>query len=199
MTFAEAYERVKPFTILSPERLQGLWNAVHRVNEDDVAGELIECGCFKGGSLAMLGLADDTDRCLIGFDTFEGMPAPSAEDEGTVPAEEGTCKASLLDVEAVLEGLGLDNYFLVKGLFGDTLPGNLNEIAVLHVDCDWYESVKQVLEHLYPQVSVGGVVQVDDYGHWRGCQKAVDEYFAAINVTPKIERLDYTGIQFRKP
>jgi (2Fe-2S) ferredoxin len=88
----------------------------------------------------------------------------------------------------------------VKGLFQDTVPRcDVGPIAVLHLDGDWYESVKVCLDHLYDRVSPGGVIQIDDYGHWEGARKAVDEFMVARRLTGPLRYLDYTGRQLIKP
>jgi hypothetical protein len=93
----------------------------------------------------------------------------------------------------------LDNVELVPGRFEDTLPiSRVQAIAVLHVDGDWYESVRVCLESLYDRVVAGGIVQIDDYGHWEGARRAVDEFFAKRGLSPVLSRIDYTGRQFTK-
>ena len=88
----------------------------------------------------------------------------------------------------------------VKGLFQDTLAtAGVRSIAVLHLDCDWYDSVKACLDHLYDRVSPGGIIQFDDYGHWAGTRKAVDDFFRHRAIELRLRRLDYTGRQFVKP
>lgn len=83
----------------------------------------------------------------------------------------------------------------VIGPVEETLITKVPErIALLRLDTDWYESTRAELEYLYPRLVVGGVLIVDDYGHWKGARKAVDEYFAALgNDAPLLNRLDYTG------
>ena len=82
----------------------------------------------------------------------------------------------------------------IKGAVEQTLPAEAPDLlALLRLDTDWYESTRHELEHLYPRVADGGVVIVDDYGHWRGCRRAVDEYFARRDATPVLwQRVDYT-------
>lgn len=143
------------------------------------------------------------DRPLWVFDTFEGIPPPSAEDPDRAIAElyTGSCKSELAEVETLFDGLGiLGRSRLIKGLFHETLPeAQIGTIAVLHLDGDWYESVKVCLEHLYDRVSPGGVVQIDDYGHWQGARKAVDEFMRLRSITAPLRYLDYTGRQLVKP
>lgn len=200
MTFDEAHTRVLAKTALSRERLEGLYRAVQTATAEGVPGDLVECGCFRGGSAAMLGLADESERHLWLFDTFEGMPEPGPEDPPAASRQVGQYRGSVEDVLGFLSACGLaTRSTLVKGDMRDTLPcPGLSQIAVLHLDCDWYESVKQGLACLYDLVVPGGFVQVDDYGHWAGARKATDEFFAAREIDPALEVLDYTGRQHRK-
>jgi len=112
----------------------------------------------------------------------------------------GTCLGTIEDVTASLQRLEI--YYqtkLVNGLFQDTIPAtNIGNIAVLHIDGDWYNSVKTCLENLYDKVAEGGVIQIDDYGFWKGAQRAVDEFFASRSIVPNMKRIDYSGRQFIK-
>jgi hypothetical protein len=84
---------------------------------------------------------------------------------------------------------------LIKGMVENTIPVKSpeTEIALLRLDTDWYESTKHELIHLYPKLTVLGVLIIDDYGHWKGCRKAVDEYFSENNIQLVLQRIDYTG------
>jgi hypothetical protein len=82
----------------------------------------------------------------------------------------------------------------VKGKVEDTIPASTpDRIAILRLDTDWYASTRHELEHLYPLLAPGGVLIIDDYGHWEGCRQAVDEYFASRNLQVLLNRVDYTG------
>jgi len=201
VTFDDAMLRVAEKTILSPERLRGLWDAVKDANQAKVPGDLVECGCWRGGSAAILGRADDTRRRLWVLDSFAGMPAPSEKDPPQAAAEIGLCVATEDDVVKFLVDEGLSSRVItVPGLFKDTIPIlPVQKIAVLHIDCDWYESVKQCLEGLYDKVSATGTIQFDDYGHWPGARVAVDDFFRGRGIQPGLSILDYTGRQHRKP
>jgi len=91
---------------------------------------------------------------------------------------------------------------LVKGWFKDTLPihkKHIGAIALLHLDCDWYESVKFCLDELYDSVTPGGLIFIDDYGHWIGCKKATDEFMKKRNLEIELIKIDYTGVYLQKP
>ena len=199
MTFDEARERVEHHTILSPERLRGLWDAVQTIEQDGVFGDLVECGCFRGGSAAMLGLAATTPRTLWLFDSFQGMPEPSAHDPARSRQFVGTVCGSEPAVLAYIATCGVAvPVQSVKGWYRDTLPcPRVGHVAVLHIDCDWHDSVRACLHAFWPVLSPGAIVQVDDYGHWPGARKAVDGFMAERGITTPLTVLDYTGRQLR--
>src|SRR5262245_20510947 len=204
--FSQLYRRVRPFTMCGNVRLRGLHWAVHYIVAKNIPGDLVECGTARGGSACLMGLTLKrlgAHRTLWVLDTFEGLPPPSSEDPDWEIAKfyTGSCQASVAEVSELFESLGiLTECKLVKGRFQETLPTFRGErIAVLHIDGDWYESVKVCLEELYDRVSPGGVIQIDDYGHWKGARKAVDEFIKKRRIRVGLQRLDYTGRQLIKP
>ncbi len=204
--FAELYRTVRPHTMCGAARLRGLYRAVQHVVAHGIPGCLVECGAARGGSAGLMGLTLQrlgASRPLWVFDTFAGLPAPTEADGDPAVTEPwtGGCAGSLGEVEALFERLGIRaQAHLVKGLFQDTLPAaDVGPIALLHIDGDWYESVRTCLEHLYDRVSPGGIIQLDDYGHWPGARKAVDEFRERRGITASLRWLDYTGRQFVKP
>lgn len=204
--FAGLYRLVRGYTMSSNARLRGLFRAVKSAIDQNIPGDVVECGTARGGSAALMGLAlkqAGEARTLWVFDTFEGLPPPSTADPDYEIAKlyTGSCRGDLAEVRALFARIGiLDQTRLVKGLFQDTLPtSGLGAIAVLHVDGDWYESVKVCLDYLYDRVSPGGVIQIDDYGHWAGARTAVDEFLLHRRIDVPLTRLDYTGRQFIKP
>ncbi|HSB10357.1 MAG TPA: TylF/MycF/NovP-related O-methyltransferase [Blastocatellia bacterium] len=204
--FARFYRLVRPYTMSSNARLRGLHRGVRHVVMNNTLGDVVECGAARGGSAALMGLTLnrlDARRTLWVFDTFEGLPPPTLDDPDfeTAKLYTGTCRGELDEVEALFERLGiLSNSKFVKGLFQETLPAcTVEKIAVLHVDGDWYDSVRVCLDHLYDRVSPGGIIQIDDYGHWAGARKAVDEFLRQRDIDVALRRLDYTGRQFIKP
>jgi len=194
----------------STERIVALTQAIEYVQRAGIPGAIVECGVWRGGSMMAVArtlLAEsNTDRDLYLFDTFEGMSAPTDADrdhQGASAAkllesssrdkDEVWCYAGIDDVRANLESTGYPTARLhfVKGPVEDTIPDQApEEIALLRLDTDWYESTKHELAHLYPRLKPGGVLIIDDYGHWQGARKAVDEYFEG-NVL--LQRIDYTG------
>jgi O-methyltransferase len=206
--FARIYRTVRPYTMCSNARLRGLYRAVQRVVSRNITGDLVECGAARGGSAALMGLTlqrlgGGAGRSLWVFDTFEGIPAPTQEDPDLelARAYTGGFRGEMAEVSSFFEEAGILGFAkLVKGLFQDTLPTcAVTSIAVLHIDGDWYDSVKCCLEHLYDRVSPGGVIQFDDYGHWAGARKAVDEFIARRQISARLSVIDYSGRQLIKP
>jgi len=206
----------------SVQRGYALWQAVNHVIDNDIPGALVECGVWKGGSALLMILtlmARGASRRVFLFDTFEGMTAPANVDEdlhghaastyldgqhGEELAELVAARARLADVRKSIEGTGYDSR-LVSFIAGDvatTLPRTQTmHIALLRLDTDFYDSTMAELVHLYPRVNTGGVVIIDDYGHWQGARKAVDQYFAdPANGAqrPMLWAVDYTGRGFVK-
>lgn len=204
--------RVLPCTMTSPERIAAVIHAVRYIEAAGVAGDFVECGVYRGGSSMAAALALKTPRPLRLFDTFEGMTAPTAADtrpggqtaasmlEGAGQSDTILCYSSLDEVRANMASTGYpaDQITYVKGRVEDTLPsGAPDAIAILRLDTDWYESTRHELACLYPRLSPGGVLIIDDYGHWTGAKKAVDEYFADAPLM--LTRIDYTGRVAVKP
>lgn len=201
--FYQLYTTVFDYTILSTDRLRGLYRAVMTAIEKNIPGDVVECGAARGGSAALMGLtlkALGANRTLWVCDTFEGIPQATADDPAEAQAYTGQFRGEIEDVESLFSVLGImENCKLAKGLFQETLPSlGIGAISVLHLDGDWYESTKCGLENLYDKVVPGGFIQIDDYGHWAGCRKAVDEFFQGRGLNPVFTVLDYTGVQFRK-
>jgi O-methyltransferase len=209
MALCRAVERR---TMTSPERIVALAESVRYVNRNGIPGAIVECGVWRGGSVMVAAMvlldAGEKSRELLLFDTFEGMTAPGARDvslsgkHAVASAPEGSCESTEAEVTENLRSTGYppERIRLLKGRVEETLPGNAPEqIALLRLDTDWYESTRHELLHLYPRLSPGGVLIVDDYGHWSGARQAVDEYFATLARPPLLLRIDYTGRSCIKP
>lgn len=200
---------VKPFTMTSVERIVSLVNAVSYISSNKIGGDIAECGVWRGGSMMTVALTllahNDTGRNLYLYDTFEGMSAPTEFDksfdgvsaESQMNQEEGKwCYASIEDVRQNILSTGYpkEKIHLVKGKVEDTIPKTLPiNLSLLRLDTDWYESTKHELNHLFPLLAPEGVLVIDDYGHWQGARRAVDEYFAEQNRKIYLHRIDYTG------
>lgn len=204
--FSSLYRMVRPYTIIGNSRLRGLYYAVKRVVEKGVPGDIVECGTARGGSAALMGLtlkALGADRTLWVLDNFAGLPPPTLNDPDFEVAQHrtGHCRGDFEEVRSFFYQLGiLDRCRMIKGLFQETLPlFDVKTISLLHLDVDWYESTKVCLEYLYDRVSPYGIIQIDDYGHWGGSRRAVDEFFRQRSIQTSFASLDYAGRQLVKP
>ena len=188
---------VREWTMTDRDKLFALIQAVRYVTRHRIPGDIVECGVWRGGSMQAaahtLLAQGDTSRDLYLFDTYEGMPPPSEHDvrrgdkrtaaELLAANERDDSKvwavATLDDVQDGFAQLPYpsDRVHFVKGLVEETTPANApDQIAILRLDTDWYESTRHELEHLYPRLSPGGVLLLDDYGYWEGARRAVDEW-----------------------
>ena len=209
----------RPHTLLSDERIVACIDAVRYAVRREIPGALVECGVWRGGAvLAMIRTLQElgaSDRDIFLFDTFEGMTEPTDVDvslfEGAAlpvwqqaksqgrRAWDFFFKEDVFSLEQVKElisstGYPSDRIRFVPGMVEDTIPASApDQIAVLRLDTDWYESTKHELVHLYPRLASGGVLLIDDYGHWDGCRRAVDEYFGGSVPPLLLSRTDYTG------
>lgn len=206
-------ERVTPFTLTSPERVAALCSSVEYIVRNKIPGDFVECGVWKGGSvmaaaLALIHFGTDLRRLHL-FDTFAGMTQPdpvdcrardhkpAADIMASADINHGIwCFCPIEEVRANVATVGYPESLInfVKGPVEETVPGSApDEIALLRLDTDWYGPTKHELDHLYPRLSAGGVLIVDDYGHWEGARKATDEFIAAMPRPILLNRIDYTG------
>jgi hypothetical protein len=199
------------YSMTGVTRMWALTQAFQYVQTNNILGDFVECGVWQGGNLILLSslqASSESERMIYGFDTFTGMSIPSEYDKdmrgvsATVMMSKKTKKdgdhsihafASLELVNQNLKNNDSRNIRLVKGDVANTLLDQSNlpsRISILRLDTDWYESTKIELEILYPLLSPGGVLIIDDYGHYAGARKAVDEYFGSKR--PWLHYVDYT-------
>jgi len=196
--------RVRGYTAVFVPRLVALYKLSEEINQRSVPGDIVECGVYNGGSAAiMASLCEKSpiSRNVWLFDSFEGLPKPSDKDGEEAPAYEGWCHGDLSKVKEVLRKLRIpeSRVHIVKGWFQDTFPSaQIRDIAILHIDADWYESVKLCLEKFYDSVQPGGYIILDDYGDWEGCRIATDEFLKKRALDMKLIQVDYTGFYFQK-
>lgn len=217
--------RVYSRTMLTPTRLFNICDVVEQVQARGIAGDLVECGVWSGGGLALMALWDmryNTTRRYHAFDSFEGLPPPTPDDaevyarflanrgadatelSGQLVAT-GVCKGDGADrVRQFFDQLGIphDRSVFHVGWFQNTVPvaaKTIASIAILRIDGDWYDSTRVCLENLYDLVSPRGVVIIDDYGAFSGCKRAVDEFLAERGMSPKITHVDQECVWFEKP
>jgi O-methyltransferase len=212
--FLETLRLVRPYTLGSPERVFAVCDAVRYVTRSEVPGAFVECGVWKGGSMMAAARTllevGDPDRRLYLFDTFEGMTAPGVLDrrhdgataqailgrERRADPESTWCRAPIEQVRTAMDLVGYpaDRIEFVPGRVEDTIPEQApSEIALLRLDTDWYDSTRHELVHLVPRLSSGGVLIIDDYGHWQGARRAVDEYLKESGLCLFLARTDETG------
>ena len=211
--FKEILSVIKPYTLLSEARLFSLYSLARQICLDDIPGNFVECGSYKGGSAALLAVVIERyslrPRVVYAFDTFEGMPEPTEADQHNgIPANltdwgAGTLKAPLTDnLDVICQSLDVADIVIpVKGLFAQTLPESksaIGSIALLHADGDWYESTMDIFNNIYDRVVPNGFIQIDDYGHWDGCKKAIHEFEKRCGQSFALRAIDYTGVWFQK-
>lgn len=210
-----ALEMIEDYTMTSYERMITLWNQVRHLDRDGIQGALVECGTWRGGACGMMALAhlaSGTARRKIHlFDSFKGLPEPDSKVDGEVAMQYASGKAGgkLTSIERCVGPLD-DNQRLLReivkypreltvyhvGWFENTVPParqTMGSIALLRLDGDWYASTKVCMENLFSHVLPGGMVVIDDYGHWEGCRKAVDEYMASLPRRPFLNYIDGTA------
>ncbi|TVQ87949.1 MAG: macrocin O-methyltransferase [Bacteroidetes bacterium] len=212
--FWEIYNLCEPYTMTSVEPLYALYNSVGYILGNNIQGSIVICGVWRGGSAMliakMLSNRNIFDKKIYLFDTFEGMSAPSQHDidfrgnhafvllkENENNKEKSVwCLADLADVKnnMMLTNYPEENIIYIKGKVENTIPENSpkEDISLLHLDTDWYESTKHELQFLYPKLVLNGILLIDDYGHWEGCRKAVDEYFKEQGINILLNRIDST-------
>jgi hypothetical protein len=210
--FRPIMESVRPYTMTSVERMYHLYNAARYLAAARIAGEIVECGVWRGGSMMLVAktllAAADTTRTMHLFDTYEGHPKPDHEldvdmwgnraldewfDRRRTDGTSDWARVSIEEVRANMQSTGypMEQVTLVKGMVEKTGPANAPErISLLRLDTDWYASAKVSLEVFWPRLVIGGVLIVDDYGHYKGQRQAVDEYFAGN--AQLLHRIDYS-------
>lgn len=206
--------RVKDYTMTSPERIVSLIRAVQYIVNNNIPGEIVECGVWKGGSMMAVAMTllsmNAADKNLYLFDTYEGMTDPGNIDiscrgdkatellRKTKKDEEAYIWAysPLEKVKSNVLNVGYDaqKIHFIKGKVEETIPDKSPAmISLLRLDTDWYESTQHELTHLYPRLTPGGIIIIDDYGHWQGAKRAMDEYIHDNNIRLFLSRIDYTG------
>lgn len=194
-SYREIIRAVRPFTMTGNDKLHALITATRYIQQHRIPGAIVECGVWRGGSMhavaRTLDELGDHSREIYLFDTFEGMPPPSDKDvridgataQGLLATRNKTAHvwaiATLDDVENGLAQLPYpkERFHCVPGRVEDTVPGQAPEqIALLRLDTDWYESTAHEFEHLYPRLAPGGVLMIDDYGWWQGSRDATEEF-----------------------
>lgn len=197
---------VEPYTKQRGGRLQHWADTLHKLAVD---GDIVECGVWRGGAI-MLARKLCPDRVCWLFDTFDGMPAPDVID-GEKARARYDAKTTTGRKWAAAAFDEVRGYFAEQGLLDESklrfVRGQVERtlrreplpkrIAVLRLDTDWHASTAVALKVLYPRVVPGGVLVVDDFGHWQGAQKAVVDYFG-VGVVQRLHLIDYSAVALRK-
>ena len=211
----ETIQLASRFSMQSSERMWALINSTKYVVNNNIPGHFVECGVYKGGSALIIARTlksmNVTDRHIYLYDTYEGMTQPRDVDrkQGTetlasemlamTPKGNGENVWAYSSLEAVSDFVAHldypnDYFHLIKGDVMQTLEDKLpDNISLLRLDTDWYESTKKELQKLYPLVTCGGVVIIDDYGHWSGSKLAVNQFLEESSLNPLMNYIDYAG------
>jgi len=212
----------KSYSMTGEKRMSHLTKCIKYIHKNKIDGDLVECGVWQGGNLILMKRLIDhfgLNKSIYGYDTFEGM-SPAGEHDINIENERAS---KLLNNEKKIENLdakniwcfsGIDtvkknlakhtndnNLTLIKGDVSETLRNDKNipkNISLLRLDTDFYESTKVELEVLFPLVVKNGLVVIDDYGHWQGQKKAVDDFFKKNNFQPFLFEVDHSCRIFLK-
>jgi glycosyltransferase involved in cell wall biosynthesis len=196
------------YTMIGRRRMDNVQFCVESVLRQGILGDLVECGVWKGGAcIFMRGILKASgigDRTVWVADSFCGLPPPAAETDEGLDLSRSKFPQLAISLDRVksyfdLFGLLDEQVRFLPGWFSDTLPGaGIQRISVLRLDGDLYSSTMDVFRNLYDKVSPGGFIIVDDYGVLPQCARATDEFRAARGITTPMERIDITGVFWRK-
>lgn len=191
----DIYDEFRPYTMVSQKTYTRNLLLAGRVRY--LPGAVVECGTWKGGMAAGLARVMGEDRDYFLFDSFEGLPPAEPIDgkaalrwqqDTNSPSYHNNCTANESDAQEAMRRAGVTQVHLVKGWFEDTVASfpSKQQIAILRLDGDWYESTIRCLNELYPHVAAGGLILVDDYNTWEGCSKAVHDYLSQNQLPDRI-------------
>lgn len=199
------YRHADAEVLVGTRQLDNIHYCITDVLRREVPGDLIEAGVYRGGSAifmrGVLKACGDKERKVWVADSFQGLPDP---DPGLNPAKlwgQGDMAVALEVVKDNFARYGLldDNVCFLKGFFSDTLPkAPITKLAVLRIDADLYESTMDALSSLYPRLSVGGYVILDDYLNLADCRRAIDDYREAHGIVEQIQPIDSMAVYWQK-
>ncbi len=196
-------------TMIGFKRLNNLQHCIEQVLRENIPGDLIETGVWRGGACifmrAVLKAYAEENRRVWVADSFEGLPRPDGryeQDDGDAHwTQKSELGISVEQVETNFSKYGLldDQVRFLKGWFKDTLPtAPIEKLAILRLDGDLYSSTMDSLQNLYSKLSPGGYLIVDDYGAIGGCRQAVDDFRLANRIETPMENIDWTGVYWKK-
>ena len=190
------------YTMIGSRRARALRRMARACEQDNVPGAFVDCGCFNGGSSVMMS-SSAPSREVWAFDSFQGLPEAGPRDPDSAHDLAGELVASERKVREAFSRFAFpERLHVVKGWFAETFPEvapAIKQVAILHADGDWYESVRLTLETFEPKVSPGGFVVIDDYGFWEGAKEATHEYRASRGIDASLVEVDQTAVFWRKP
>ena len=205
---------ISNFSMSTPANHWAIIQSIKHISKNNIDGDFVECGVWKGGNIILFKLIanqQQLNKKIYAFDTFEGMPEPGGMDFDlkNIDAKKTFnkykdkdikwCYSTLDEVKSNIKSFDknyIDSYSFIKGKVEETLNDekNLpNKISLLRLDTDFFESTKKELEILFPKLVSGGVLIIDDYGHWKGAKRAVDEYFELEKNFLWLHRIDYAS------
>lgn len=199
------FRTVRPHTLLSNLNLFFLQELAQRVERMGIPGDFVECGVYRGGSAGVLAyeaMRSKVGRRLWLYDAFAGMPAASELDDEYSSSIEGQFVGSEAQTRRIMQRLNIpqERFKIVVGWFEDTLPqAEKPPIALLHVDCDFYDPVKLSLQTFYNCVEPGGYIVFNDYGSFQGCRIATDEFLSHLGEKIQLMQIDQEAYYFQKP
>jgi O-methyltransferase len=212
-TFFKIYQMCKDYTMTTIEASYSIYKSIEYLLHNNVQGDFVECGVWRGGSCMFIAFTllhfGEKNKKIYLYDTFSGMTEPQNIDVDfmghsakellsqakKIQKFDITACADIEDVRSNLYSTGYpeENIIFVQGKVEETIPQTIPEkICLLRLDTDWYQSTYHELRYLYPIVSQGGIIIIDDYGHWRGAKYAVDSYLEQNGINILLNRIDYT-------
>ncbi|MCC7393466.1 MAG: class I SAM-dependent methyltransferase [Sphingomonadaceae bacterium] len=221
--FRKIWDDVASQTMTGIERGYALWQAVGHIIQTGIAGDLVECGVWRGGSAMLMARAlhhfGDNRRHIHLFDTFAGMTAPDARDIQAMSGRDaaailsaapknaddpfwGIAPLDVVQANMARSKIAADRVHYIVGDVATTIPDAAPaDIALLRLDTDWYASTAHELRHLWPRLSPGGILLIDDYGYWQGARAATDDWLTSLPAAerPLLQRIDFTGRMGIKP
>ena len=207
-------KKIGDYSMSTPTNHWAIIQSIKYIKNENIDGDIIESGVFKGGNLILFKKMIDElslNKKIYAYDPFEGMPNPGKYDKDLKDVDASSIYdkkkseeiswnfSSLEEVKKNISKFKIDtnkDFFFIKGKVENTLRINSNlpnKISLLRLDTDFYNSTKIELEILYPKLVKGGVLIIDDYGHWKGSKKAVDEYFKLDTNFHWFHRIDYAS------
>jgi O-methyltransferase len=202
---------IRPYTMVPDASLELLYHQVQELVAEGIRGDLMECGVWRGGASFLMARAlqyvNETTRRIWMLDSFQGLGAPAPIDGPAAnawsrdvesPQYLDNCRAEMAEVWAAARALRVESFLEVRpGWFSDSMPSVKAEgpsLALLRIDCDWYDPVLYCLQQLYDSVSEGGLIVLDDYFAWDGCAVAVHEFLGERQLSHRLETSRDRGV-----